>query len=360
MEFKNILVFRVGHLGDTIVALPALWAVRKAFPSARLTLLTNTDAKNPNYISSRNVLPSTGLFDDWMAYPSNLGPVRSAAAYAKLALALRSCGFDALFYLMTRNRTVSQIDRDLGFFRKAGIRNVLGSEYLRQNTLGAVLEKPTPSVESEGEFLLRCLEFDGIKVDRGSVFPDMGLTVAEIGTATKWLENETDHRGRRLIGIAPGSKWESKIWPEQHFEHVVGRLVDAFDVFPIVFGGPEDREVGERLTRSWETGANAAGILGIREATALLGKCDLYLGNDTGTMHMAAAAGTPCVAIFAAIDAIGRWNPFGDRNVVFRRSVECEGCQAPVCFNSHKCLELVSPDEIHRACERLLIASGAS
>ncbi len=226
---------------------------------------------------------------------------------------------------------------------------------MRQNTLGAVLAKPTPKVESEGEFLLRCLEFDGIEVDRDSLLPDMGLTVAEIGTATEWLENQTDHAGRRLIGIAPGSKWESKIWPEQNYDTVVRKLVDKFGVYPIVFGGPEDREVGERLTRSWGTGANAAGELGIREAAALLGKCDLYLGNDTGTMHMAAAAGTPCVAIFAAIDAIGRWNPFGENNAVFRRSVECEGCQAPVCFNSHKCLDLVSPDEVQLACERLLI-----
>lgn len=354
LEIRNILVFRIGHLGDTIVALPAFWAVRKAFPADRLTLLTNTDAKNANYISSGSVLPEVGLFDNLIAYPSNLGPVRSALAFAGLALKLRSQKFDALFYLMSRNRTSEQIDRDLRFFRQTKIKEVIGSEYLRRNSLGTVLEKPTPVVESEAEFLLRCLEFDGVEVDRTSLAPDMLLTRSEIGQAARWLSEDTDHAGQRLIGVAPGSKWSSKIWPERNFETVVQRLIDKFGVFPIVFGGGEDRGVAERLITKWGTGGNAAGRLNIREAAALLERCELYLGNDTGTMHLAAAVGTPCVAIFAAIDAHGRWDPFGDRNQVFRGKVECDGCQSPVCFNFHKCLELVTPNEVYLSCEKLL------
>jgi ADP-heptose:LPS heptosyltransferase len=80
----------------------------------------------------------------------------------------------------------------------------------------------------------------------------------------------------------------------------------------------------------------------------------LYLGNDTGTMHLAASVGTPCVAIFSALDLIGRWHPFGTENEVFRRSVECEGCFSPTCFNKNKCLDLISAGEVYEACVRIL------
>ncbi len=80
----------------------------------------------------------------------------------------------------------------------------------------------------------------------------------------------------------------------------------------------------------------------------------LYLGNDTGTMHMAAAAGVRCVAVFAAIDFPGRWYPFGDENKIFRVAVECEGCHTPDCFNKHQCLEMISVDEVFEACAAIL------
>ena len=120
--------------------------------------------------------------------------------------------------------------------------------------------------------------------------------------------------------------------------------------FRSIFGGAEDREKGDRLIARCKNGVNAAGSLSVRESAALLQDCTLYLGNDTGTMHLAAAVGTPCVAIFAAIDWVGKWTPFGDNNRVFRKSVECEGCHTPTCFNNHKCLDLVTVDEVYAAC----------
>ncbi len=66
--FKKILVYRIGHLGDTLVSLPAFWAIRKAYPKAHITLLTNSNPHNPNYILAQNVLPKEGLYDDWLTF----------------------------------------------------------------------------------------------------------------------------------------------------------------------------------------------------------------------------------------------------------------------------------------------------
>ncbi len=330
------------------MALPALWAIRNAFPNACLTLLTNIDLRNPHYVSPRDVLPEKGIIDEWIAYPAK------AVAFFRLSLELRRRHFDAVIYLMPRIRSSKQIDRDMRFFRFSGISKVIGAEYLRRNSLEQEIPKPTPVVQSESDFLLRLLSSEGIHGDGAKT--ELLLDDAEISSAKNWFRAtvNTAHKGRKLIAIAPGSKWKSKIWSEMRFADVVRRLIAKNNCYPVIFGDDEDREKGERLLAGWKTGANAAGVLKIRESAALLRDCSLYLGNDTGTMHLAAAVGTPCVAIFAAIDWRGRWAPFGSRNQIFRKTVECEGCHTPDCFNQNKCLDLVTANEVYEACERVI------
>ena len=149
MDLKNILIFRIGHLGDTLVALPALWAIRRAFPAARLTLLSNVDANNPNYLSAKNILPQRGLIDDWISYPTGLSKVGAAAAMTRLSLGIRRRKFDSAIYLMPRIRTAEQIDRDIRFFSLSGIKKILGTKYLRENLLSDEIPTPTPTVQPE-------------------------------------------------------------------------------------------------------------------------------------------------------------------------------------------------------------------
>lgn len=354
MDLQNLLIFRIGHLGDTVIALPALWAIRDAFPSAHLTLLTNIDAGNPHYVSPRNVLPERGLIDDFLAYPTNLGFAARLSAFFTLWRTLRKGKFDAVLYLMPRIRTAVQIDRDKRFFRVSGIKKVIGTDYLRRHGLSGAIPKPTPAVDLEGDFLLDLLESEGIAINKTNKKTDLLLTTSEVAAARNWLASESRVSGRKLLAVAPGSKWPSKIWDEQRFGDVVDRLIVRDNCYPIIFGGGEDHETGDRLIGRWKTGANSAGALDIRESAALLRDCGLYLGNDTGTMHIAAAVGVPCVAIFAATDWRGRWWPFGERNTVFRKTVECEGCLTPDCFNRHKCLNLVGTDEVYEACARTI------
>ena len=351
--FNNILIYRIGHLGDTLVSLPAFWAIRKYYPDAHLTLLTNSNANNPNYILAQNVLPKEDLFDDWLIYPSELGKLQSLLTFSKLFLEIRRRKFDALFYLTTRNRTVEQIKRDAWFFRSAGIKNIIGTEYLLKNLLDTNVSRPLPFIESEKDFLINCLRFEHIQIkDTGNLKPDLRLVENEIYEAEKWLEENCGKylQTNKLLAVAPSGKWKSKIWSEDSFAEVVQNLIEKADVFPIVFGGAEDKEKGNRLIGQWKTGANAAGTLNIRQAAAALSKCRIYLGNDTGTMHLAASVGVPCVAIFSAIDWAGRWIPFGENHRIFRETVPCEGCLSSVCKFQHECMKAIKTDEVFAQC----------
>ena len=141
----------------------------------------------------------------------------------------------------------------------------------------------------------------------------------------------------------------------ERYVEVVQRLIAEFDIWPVVFGGEEDRQIGNDLLATWRRGHNAAGALGLRPAAAALKRCVLYAGNDSGTMHLAAAVGTPCVAVFSAREWPGMWYPYGDRNRILRSQIDCEGCGLFECSERHnECLKRISVDEVLAACQAIL------
>lgn len=354
LDYKKILVFRIGHLGDTLVSLPAYWEIRKAFPESYLTLLSNVDANNPEYVLAESVLPEKNLFDDLLNYPSSESKLHSLQHLVRLLLKLRIRKYDAVVYLMTRNRMKKQIKRDIQFFHLAGIKNIFGAKVLTSNLLDKNAKRPLPMVEPESQFLLKCLtENNFLQLNNLPKKAEMLLTNEEILFAENWIKSNCD-LSKNFVAVAPASKWDSKVWAEKNYTDVVLRLIKEKNIFPIVFGGKEERQIGERLIKHWGLGANAAGELNIRQAAAALKICKLYLGNDTGTMHLAASVETRCVAVFAAIDYPNRWIPFGDGHIIFREAVECEGCYAEHCFNNSKCLEMISAVNVYNSCIQIL------
>ena len=355
---RRILVFRVGHLGDTVIALPALWAIKRKFPRAHIALLSNlyTEADR---IGPGNLIPKEGLIHEWITYPSN-DKRGGIVKMARLLATLRQKRFDTLAYLAPRIRTASDIRRDLLFFRLTGIRKLIadrGFEQMPQRTNGESLAP----VEHEADHLLRRLSLSGIPIpSRGQTKMDLALTADESRQADIWFtENVPLFGSGPLVGFGAGSKWPSKVWPEERFVEVGKRLIQKQNIYPIVFGGAEDRALGERLILAWRRGANAAGELPVRQAAGALAQCRLYVGNDTGTMHIAAAVETPCVAIMSALDWPGHWNPYGAGHTVLRRSVPCEGCLLKVCERERmRCLNEITVEEVVNACESKLRAKS--
>jgi ADP-heptose:LPS heptosyltransferase len=147
----------------------------------------------------------------------------------------------------------------------------------------------------------------------------------------------------------------AKRWPIDRFAEVGQKLIEQFDIWPIVFGGVEDADDAEFLLRAWGRGHNAAGQLSLRGSAAGLKHCRLYVGNDTGTMHLAASVGTPCIAIFSARDFPGRWYPYGDGHQVLRASIDCEGCGLVECLDrKNECLNRITVPAVLAACESIL------
>jgi ADP-heptose:LPS heptosyltransferase len=215
---------------------------------------------------------------------------------------------------------------------------------------------PLEALPRESELLLLRLRESGLRVSLQHPRFDLGLDEKELNEVNAWLAGQSqDAGGRRCIGVGPGSKMPAKQWPLENYDAVVRDLIGAFDIWPIVFGGPEDREIGDGLIERWGRGYNAAGALDVRAAGVALKRCQLYLGNDTGTMHLAAAAGVRCVAIFSSRERPGLWYPAGPGNRVFRSEIDCEGCGLKVCVTRNiECLRRIAPQSVFTACAELL------
>ena len=120
----RILIYRIGQLGDTIVALPAIWAIRRYFPDAYIGLLNDSHDEG-GYVLASKVLPKEGLIDELLSYEASKEGV-SFWRQLKVILEIRQKRFDTLVYLAPRFRNKRQIIRDIIFFRVAGISRVIG------------------------------------------------------------------------------------------------------------------------------------------------------------------------------------------------------------------------------------------
>ena len=337
----NILIFRIGQLGDTIVALPAMWAIRKHFPEASLTLLCDRHPRK-NHVLAAELLEGVGIFDRVESYAVDDSPAGQALRpWRMLGLLwkLRRQHFDLLVYLAPSIRTATHVARDRKFFSAAGIKQFIGMKGFPDLPRKAP-GQPLGATPAEADLLLARLAADGVTVPaagKGSL--DLCLGAAEAAEVEAWLAKLSNDRDSPWIGVGPGSKMPAKRWPEERFRFVVAKLIERFNLWPVIFGGPEDAELGDRLLCAWGRGYNAAGVLSLRGAAAALARCGMFLGNDTGTMHLAAAAGVQCVAVFSARHAPGAWNPYGKSHRVFQSQIECEGCLLVECVEKkNECL----------------------
>lgn len=354
---RSILIFRVGQLGDTVVALPALWAIRQHFPTAHLTYLSDRHP-GKSYVVGADLLNGAGLVDDFEFYPvasESSSRLQRRWRMLQLLVRLRRRRFDTVVYLLPSLRQPHQVERDRRFFALAGVHHFIGMDGFAEMPV-KVPGQPLAEVSHEADQLLRRLAASGIPVPpAGHGCMHLNLGGSEARSVAAWRETLPGDGGRPWIGIGPGTKMPAKQWSSERFGLVVAELIERFDVWPVIFGGTEDRETGDRLIADWRRGYNAAGQLGLRPAAAALQQCRLYLGNDTGTMHLAAAVGVSCVAVFSARDWPGKWNPYGARHQVLRAQVECEGCALTHCVErGNRCLSEISVGATVSACAEVL------
>lgn len=339
----KILVYRIGQLGDALVSVPSVWLLRQNFPEAQIDLLTNKPAM-PAAITTADVFKGTGLFTNTHLYPHSKNLFSLILGMIALLTKLRRVKYDAVAYLAPSGRTRWQIRRDRIFFRTAGIKKIWGAQFVN---IPNDHQKLLPLGKRESEILAERLNLFDLKPVARLLRYDLNLTEAERQEAySHYLAPIVTNR-KFLIAVCPFSAQPATRWPLERYVTVLQELSRSYGCWPLIVGGRYDWEQGEYIIGRVGSGINLAGFLDIRQTAAIMTYCTLYLGNDTGAMHLAAAAGLPCVAVFSARNIPGKWYPAGNRNRILRLAVECEGCQLHICTKERmRCMTEIDEDAV--------------
>lgn len=309
-EIRRVLIYRLGSLGDTVVSLPCLHLVARAFPRAERRLLTNEPVAG-KAAPVELVLGESGLIRGVpIRYPTG---VRHPSALFRLRREIRDFAPDLIVYL-TESRGVPTALRDLMFFRTCGAAPVVGAPLSRDLASHRYLPRDK-RWEREAERLARCLAPLGdAQLDQRDSW-DLCFTAAEQDQGRRAL---TDWEGTSdFVALSIGTKWPENDWGDENWTGVLAAVGATAPRMGLVLTGSAD-EVGrsDGLARAWSGPTlNLAGRLSPRVSALVLSRARAFLGHDSGPMHLAAAVRTPVVAVFSRRIKPGIWFPYGPGHI---------------------------------------------
>ncbi|HUS11723.1 MAG TPA: glycosyltransferase family 9 protein [Pyrinomonadaceae bacterium] len=339
---KRILIVRLRSIGDTVLATPSLCALKRFVPHARVDI----------------------LLEDWVAPVLNGFPHvdhvitlerKSASSRARVARQLRANCYDVV-YNLHGGTTATLLTRATGAKHRIGYRTY---QYARlHNELSpasSVLwgREKTHSVEQQ----LALLGWTGVPVsDRPPT--QLAVTAEAAATITTRLKAAGFQRGsldRPFAVIHPAAAFATKQWAAERFgrlaEHLISQGLPAIAIIT-----PNEKSIIDDMNRDAATPVPAFTDLSLPEITALLARARLFIGNDSGIAHIAAAVAAPSVVIFGSSNT-AHWRPWASAasEIVFEE-LECQPCHGYFCekFAEPECIKRVPVERVVAAAERVL------
>ena len=283
MSAAPILVYRLGSLGDTVVALPCFHAIERAYPGTRKIAVTNIPISS-KAAALEIILGPGGFIDGAIDYPVGS---RSVLRLWALRRAIRATGARTMVYLAApRGRRAAL--RDMLFFRLCGLRTIVGTPL--NDDVQACRETPD-GVEPEAERMVRALAALGPIDLADPANWDLRFTPGERARADAAL---VPLKGCAFLGMNMGGKDASKDWGDANWQALIDRLTQTHGTLGLVAAGAQDDfdRSGAVLARWSGPTANLCGRLSPRESGAALGGAALFIGHDSGPLHLASAGGT--------------------------------------------------------------------
>lgn len=339
MNIKNILVVKLSAIGDVVHALPVSHALKKCFPEARITWVVEKPAYD--LLLNNPYIDEIIIFDK-PNFKSLGGLWRNAPRFIGL---LRSRRFDVALDLQALFKGAA-----IAYCSGAPLRLV----YCDTREKSEWLSKRVCGPNQKGHIVQRYLDVvRGLGCEVGEpVFPIV-ITDEEIKRAAAIAKHGGLAIGQQYAILSPGANWPNKRWPPESFSALADRLYND-GIIPVLTGGPGDRRISEDIiSHTAIPPVDLTGRTSLKQLSYIIREAKAFVGGDTGPMHLAAALGTPVVALHGPTDII-RNGPYGDKNRAIVASRECAGCWRRKCPKGLDCLEQISVDAVYAAiCEVL-------
>jgi len=327
----RILIIKPSSLGDVVHALPTVNLIRRRFPDAHLAWLIND--------TLASLLKNCSIIDELITFPrQRFGSAKELPAFGDFLAVLQGKGFDIVVDLQGLFRSGLMSWATLAT-RRIGLSDAREGARLFYNE---VVEVRHPHAVDRYLRAARHLGFgDGlIEFPLGSSPEDVEHVSRLVGAASP---------PRSLIALNPSARWETKLWGVDNYRALAQRLPRERVVFT---GSSSEANWIGRLAQGC---LNLAGKTDLAQLAELYRRCALLITNDSGPMHIAAAVGTPVVAIFGPTDP-ALTGPYGKQHVVLRAGIPCSPCLKPYCTHTPRmeCMSLVTVEQVLAAVQPFL------
>lgn len=321
-KLETILVLKFGHIGDTVLTLPVLKALKESFPRVQIVFVVASWAKevllNSPYVDKLIVFDDP--FDNRiiLTEPNIVRKLKRIhlQEILKFIIMIRSLNCDVVFDL---NGTY----RSFIFTYLSGAKHKIGYDW---QGVGYLLDAKVKHTEDKEE-VQRC--FDVIRtlgVNTDVKGPFIFLSGRDRLQAEKYLKDINVHENELLIGIHPGAPFIPRRWPMERFAKVADELDQKFGAKIIFFGGSDEVDLVDNIIELMEKPAfNLAGKTTIRQTMAVIERCNLFICNDSSLMHIAAMLNIPIIALFGP-GRYPQFAPYNEDSVVIREDVGCNPC----------------------------------
>ncbi|MGB6483362.1 MAG: glycosyltransferase family 9 protein [Candidatus Acidiferrales bacterium] len=353
---ENVLVVRTDGLGDLILATPIFKHIKKAYGESRIYLLTRTEWAD--------LFQNCPHVDDII--PLSLRAYGTDIFYRlRFLRSLREKSFGLAIHPVYSRESLSDeifcsshaaqkigFDGDLSNIRKREklVNDRYYSDLIRDSTTAC------SAIEYNRHFTEQLLRKS---IDPGDFQPELWLTGADRAGAQRLLrENGLDPQRDVMVAIFPGASWTGREWAPSSYAELADRIVAQYGATIIICGAKTDlvaaTSVASRMTAR---SINLAGRTNLCELAAVFKSCSLFIGNETGPLHMAVAVGTPTLGIMGG-GHFGRFYPYGDldkHRVAFKK-MDCYGCNWQCIYETTRCIREISVDDVWRETVRLMEA----
>ena len=332
---RRILIVKPSSLGDIIHSLPVLWELRRLYPGAHIGWVVKE--------AWRDIIADNPLLDEVIVLKKGVGGFLSAVKN------IRKAGYDTVIDLqgLFRSGLMTLLS---GASEKTGFSNARELAHLFYNHKVAVPPGTVHAVERYLEIL------KPIQNDRPH-FP-LYTEIDDAEWVKDFLRTNNLSHARPLIAVNPSARWEKKRWPITSYAALINQLIRELKAGIIILGSKEDIPLAEKISfLASGRPVVAAGKTSLKTLPALLERVDLLVTNDSGPMHIAAALGTPVVALFGPTNP-GLTGPYGDGHIVIRKEMECSPCLRGPCIHGRPiCMEAITEEEVMEAVKAKLVSS---
>ena len=338
---KKILVMRYRFIGDTILTVPFLRNLRRAEPDAFIAWMVAPGSSD--VVKGIPYVDEMIFWDPVTIHADSRGTHRTLSAKFAFLRDLRRHHFDKV-YVLKRSLSSAVIAWLCGAPKRVGFDTEGRGMFLTTRV-------PYHHDQHEVKNFLNVLKADGITVTDD--FLEIWTTAFEEKRVLSLLTEAGVDPAERIAAIHPFSAVRQRGWPFENFAELAVRISRETGLQPVILGGPGDIQEFDKVRHLFGNGiTDLVGKCNLRETIALLKKCALFVGNDSGIMHLAAAAGTPLVALFGPQSPI-KFGPWSDCAKVIYQGLPCSPCRQKFfseCEPSPRgrpaCMEAISVEEV--------------